>query len=52
VDPGGKFAVKRNIKIGRQNSREYEVLEGLQPGEKVVTSSYESYGPVERLILK
>ena len=52
VDKTGRTAVKRNIKVGRQNTREYEVLEGLQPGDRVITSSYESYGDVERLILK
>jgi HlyD family secretion protein len=52
VDPSGKFAVKRTIKLGRQNTREYEVLEGLQPGDKVVTSSYESFGDIDRLVFK
>jgi HlyD family secretion protein len=52
VDPSGKYATKRNIKLGRQNPQEYEVLEGLQPGEQVVTSSYESFGNIDKLILK
>jgi HlyD family secretion protein len=52
VDPSGKFAVKRTIKLGRQNTQEYEVLEGLQPGEKVLTSSYESFGDIDRLVIK
>jgi HlyD family secretion protein len=52
VEPGGKAAVKRAIKLGRQNTQEYEVLEGLQPGEKVITSSYESFGDIDRLIIK
>jgi len=52
VDKTGKFAEKRNIKINRQNTAEYEVTEGLQPGDKVITSSYESFGNIERLILK
>jgi HlyD family secretion protein len=52
VDKSGKFAVKRSIKLNRQNPQDYEVSEGLQPGEQVVTSSYESFGDVERLILK
>jgi HlyD family secretion protein len=52
VDPAGKFADKRTIKLGRQNTREYEVLEGLQPGDKVVTSSYESFGGIDRLVFK
>lgn len=52
VDSSGAFAVKRTIKLGRQNTREYEVLEGLEPGEKVITSSYESFGDIDRLVIK
>jgi len=52
VDPSGKFAVKKTIKLGRQNIQEYEVLEGLKPGENVVISSYESYGDLDRLVIK
>ncbi len=52
VDPSGDFAYKRDIKLGRQNSQEFEVLEGLKKGEKVITSSYDTYGDVEKLILK
>jgi len=51
VDPSGDFAVKRNIRLGRQNPSYYEVLEGLEPGERVVTSSYETFGDADRLIL-
>lgn len=52
VDPSGSFATKRAIKLGNQNPKYYEVLEGLEPGERVVTNSYESYGDVDKLILK
>jgi HlyD family secretion protein len=52
VDPSGKFAVKRNIKVGRKNPTYYEVLEGLQAGEKVITSGYELFGDNDKLILK
>lgn len=52
VDESGSFAVKRNIKLGRQNPEMFEVLEGLEPGERVVTSSYENYGEMDKLILK
>lgn len=45
-------ALKRNIRIGKQNSRYYEVLDGLQPGEKVITSNYDSFGNAERIVLK
>ncbi|MCX6161326.1 MAG: efflux RND transporter periplasmic adaptor subunit, partial [Ignavibacteriae bacterium] len=52
IDNSGSFAVKRSIKIGRQNPQFYEILGGLKPGEKVITSSYENYGDIEKLILK
>jgi HlyD family secretion protein len=52
IDPSGDFAYKRNISIGRQNPRYYEVLSGLEPGEKVVVSSYDNFGNVDKLILK
>ena len=52
VDPSGDFAVKRNISIGRRNPQYYEVLEGLEPGEKVITSGYELFGDNDKLILK
>jgi HlyD family secretion protein len=52
VDVSGAFAYKKKIKIGRQNTQKYEVLEGLNPGEKVITSSYELFGKKEKLIFK
>lgn len=52
VDESGEFAEKRNISIGRQNPRYYEVLDGLVPGEKVITSSYDNFGDVDKLMLK
>ncbi|MEM9648794.1 MAG: efflux RND transporter periplasmic adaptor subunit, partial [Bacteroidota bacterium] len=45
-------ALKRNIRIGKQNSRYFEVLDGLQPGEQVITSNYDSFGTAERIVLK
>jgi HlyD family secretion protein len=45
-------AVKRDIKLGRKNTENFEVLEGLKPGDKVITSSYENFGNNEVLILK
>ena len=50
LTPDGSKAVKREIRIGRQNPRYYEVLEGLEPGEKVITSSYDNYGDSDVLI--
>jgi HlyD family secretion protein len=44
-------AVKRDIKLGRKNTENYEVLEGLEPGDKVITSSYENFGNNEVLLL-
>ena len=52
VDPNGGEAMKRNIRIGKQNSRYYEVLEGLEPGEQVITSNYASFGEAEKIVLK
>jgi len=51
VDESGEFAFKRNIKLGRQNTNSFEVIEGLEPGEKVITSSYETFGDADKLIL-
>ncbi len=52
LDRSGGVATKRRIRIGRQNPQVFEVLEGLEPGERVITSSYESFGNMERLVLK
>jgi HlyD family secretion protein len=52
LDPTESFAVKRNIIIGRKNPKYYEVLDGLQPGEMVIISGYETFGKNEKLILK
>ena len=45
-------AIKKDIKLGRQNPLFFEVLEGLEPGDKVITSSYDNFGKAEELILK
>jgi HlyD family secretion protein len=52
LDESGDFAIKRRIKVNRQNPDFFEVMEGLEPGERVITSSYASFGNMERLILK
>jgi len=52
VDPSGDFAVKRDINIGRQNTRFYEVKGGLDPGEQVIVSSYKSFGGKDKLIFR
>ena len=50
ISPDGTKAVRRDIRIGRQNPQYYEVIEGLEPGEKVITSSYDNFGESDVLI--
>ncbi len=52
LDKTGTSALKRDIRIGRQNTRYYEVLEGLEPGEEVIISSYDSFGGKDKLVFK
>lgn len=52
VSPDGKKAYKRKISIARQNPQYYEVTDGLEPGERVIVSNYDSFGDNETLILK
>ncbi len=52
VSENGSIAYKTDIQLGRQNPDFYEVLGGLKPGDKVVTSSYENYGTMQELVLK
>jgi HlyD family secretion protein len=52
VSADGTTAYKRTIRIGKQNPQSYEVLEGLEAGERVIVSSYETFGDNERLVLK
>lgn len=52
LDKDGRKAYRRNIRIGRQNPQYYEVLEGLEPGERVIVSGYESYKDNEILVLE
>lgn len=52
LDKDGRKAYRRKIRIGRQNPQYYEVLEGLEPGEKVIVSGYESYKDNEILVLE
>lgn len=48
----GKSATLRDIRIGRQNTQYYEVLEGLRPGERIITSSYKNFGNAGKVILQ
>jgi HlyD family secretion protein len=50
VDKAGNRAVKRNISLGQKNPQYFEILEGLQEGEQVITSSYENFGDKEVLV--
>ncbi len=52
LNSAGTEASKRTIKIGKQNPQYYEVLEGLQAGEKVITSGYEVFGTNDKIVLK
>ncbi|MEO1033488.1 MAG: HlyD family efflux transporter periplasmic adaptor subunit [Bacteroidota bacterium] len=52
VSEDGSTAYKVDVRLGSQNTEYFEVLEGLNIGDKVVTSSYDSFGDVEELILK
>jgi HlyD family secretion protein len=52
VNEAGTMAYKQDITLGRQNPNHYVVLNGLNPGDKVVTNSYETYGKMEELVLK
>jgi HlyD family secretion protein len=52
LNSDGTTAYKVDVQLGRQNPDYYEVLSGLQPGDKVVTSSYENYGAMQELVIK
>jgi HlyD family secretion protein len=51
VSPDGTKAVKRTVRLGRRNTDFIEVLDGLEPGEKVITSPYTSYVGMDRLTI-
>lgn len=52
LDETESFALKRDIKIGKQNPKYYEIEEGLEPGEKVITSGYDTFGENEKIVFK
>jgi HlyD family secretion protein len=52
LDPSGSRAVRKSISLGRQNPDYFEVLKGLAPGDRVVTSSYDNFGDVNELVIK
>ena len=51
VDRSSRHATRRRIKIGRRNAEQVEVLSGLQPGERVITSDYTAFEKVDRVDL-
>ena len=51
VAPDGRSAVKRQVRLGRRNSDFIEVIEGLDPGERVITSPYTGFAERDRLSL-
>lgn len=52
LSPDGKTARKVDIEIGRQNPQQYEILSGLNPGDRVLVSGYEKFGDVEELVVR
>lgn len=52
VVPNGGEAIRREVRLGKQNSMYYEVLDGLEDGESVITSNYDSFGEADRVIIK
>ncbi len=52
LDPSEDYAVKRFIQLGRQNPTHFELVTGLEPGERVITSSYDTFGDADRLVLQ
>ena len=51
LDKGGDTAERRRIKVGRRNSEQVEIVDGLKPGERVITSDYTGYDRIDRIIL-
>lgn len=52
LSSNGNTAVRRAIQIGRQNPQYFEVLSGVQPGERVVVSSYDTFGDIDKLVIR
>jgi len=52
LDESGDYAFKRNLRLGRRNPEYFEVLEGLAPGDRVITSAYTSFATMDRVQLR
>jgi HlyD family secretion protein len=51
IDDDGEYATRRDIRVGRRNNRYVEVIDGLQQGDRVITSSYRQMDDMERVQL-
>lgn len=51
IDNSGHSAIRRSVILGRQNPEYYEVIKGLKPGDKVITSTYDNFGDVDKLVI-
>jgi HlyD family secretion protein len=51
LNESGTEATKQPIRINRQNPQFFEIIDGLKPGDRVITSSYDTYGDADKLIL-
>jgi RND family efflux transporter MFP subunit len=52
LNEAGDKATKVNISIGRQNPQQYEILDGLKPGDRVIVSGYDNFGDAEEIVLR
>jgi HlyD family secretion protein len=52
TDANGTHAERRRVRIGRRSAEQVEVLAGLRPGERVITSDYTGFDKVDRIILE
>lgn len=52
LSPDGKSATRRDVRLGRQNPQFFEVIDGLEPGERIITSSYQNFGDAQKIIIK
>lgn len=52
INKQGTAAVRTSITIGRQNPKQFEVIDGVQPGDKIIISDYSEYGDAEKIILR
>ena len=52
LEPDGSYAERRNIRLGRRNPEFFEVLDGLEAGEKVIVSDYAAFGEMDRIAFK